>query len=188
MSISRIQAAVTARVWQSIAQSGIDISGVDQETMNRLVDMVVQAALEEVDTQIGAAAAPAATPQTPSTDEPAPAAEEADQVEEILWEGRPFLSFTVHYTITNERLRIVEGLFGKHREDIELVRVQDMDFKQSVTERALNIGDILITSHDPSRPQVVLENVRDPEQVHETLRRAVLNARQKHRLHYREEM
>jgi uncharacterized membrane protein YdbT with pleckstrin-like domain len=115
-------------------------------------------------------------------------AEGGDDVEEILWEGRPFLSIATHYTITNQRLRITEGLLGKSREDIELVRIQDIDQTQSFTERTLRLGDLHIASHDPSHPQITLNNIRNPEEVHEILRRAVNIARQKYRLSFREEM
>jgi len=94
----------------------------------------------------------------------------------------------VNYRITSERVRLTEGLLGKEREDIELVRVQDVDHKQNLTERMLNIGDVYIRSHDPSHPEVVLRNVTNPMEVHEILRRAVLKARQKYNLSYREEM
>ncbi len=98
------------------------------------------------------------------------------------------MSLRVHYKITSERVRLTEGLLGKEREDIELVRIQDVDHKQNLTERMLNIGDVYIRSHDPSHPEVVLQNVTNPMEVHEILRRAVLKARKKYNLSYREEM
>jgi hypothetical protein len=108
--------------------------------------------------------------------------------EEILWQGRPFLSLVTEYIITNERVRVFEGLVGKDREDIELIRIQDMDQTQTVKERLLNLGDIHLRSHDPSDPEIVLRNVKDPQTVHEILRRAVLDSRKKYGLYYREEM
>ena len=183
MSINEIQTTVTAKVWQSIAQSGIDTSGVPREDMNKLVDLVVDAALEAVDDQLN------------QIEQSAMQAQGVDQAgvfdnneEDILWQGRPLLSLTLHYMITDERVKISEGLLGKEWVDIELVRIQAMDFKQSLTERAMNVGDIFITTGDPKNPEVVLENIKDPKQVHEILRRAVLNARQKYGLRYREEM
>ncbi len=178
MSINQIQTTVTARVWQAIAQSGIDISGVDRGDMDKLVQIVVDAALEAVDDQLNSVAS--ATPAAKFTG--------GGAEEQVLWEGRPFLSLTLRYVITNERVRIIEGLLGKNYEDIELVRVQDVDFKQSMTERALNLGDIFIASHDPSNPQMVLKNVQNPKDVHEILRRAVIDARKTYGLRYREEM
>jgi hypothetical protein len=82
----------------------------------------------------------------------------------------------------------MSGLLGKEREDVELIRIQDMDQRQTLRERFMNVGDIYIRSHDPSHPHIILNNVRDPQQVHEILRRAVLDARSKHGLYYREEM
>jgi len=180
MGLNQIQTAVTAKVWQAVAQSGVDISGINREDLNKLVDLVVIAALEEVDGQLMQVNA-----QSPAQ---APLSGEADPEEVVLWEGRPFLSLVTYYIITNERVRITEGLLGKAREDIDLVRIQDIDFTQTLTERALNIGDIHVVSHDPSRPEVTLANVKDPHQVHEILRRAVMKAREKYGLHYREEM
>jgi uncharacterized membrane protein YdbT with pleckstrin-like domain len=98
------------------------------------------------------------------------------------------LSISEHYVITNERVRIVRGLLGKDREDIELVRIQDIDHSQTLRERALNVGDITIRSHDTSHPTLVLNNVRDVQEVHEILRRAVLNARKKYKITFQEEM
>jgi uncharacterized membrane protein YdbT with pleckstrin-like domain len=79
-------------------------------------------------------------------------------------------------------------LLSKARRDIELVRIQDIDHHQILTERTLNIGDVTISSHDPSDPQVTLNNIRDPSQVHEILRRAMLKARKKYNVSFREEM
>jgi uncharacterized membrane protein YdbT with pleckstrin-like domain len=95
---------------------------------------------------------------------------------------------TRHYRITTERVRITEGLLGKAREDIELIKIQDIDQAQRMTERMLNLGDITIRSHDPSHPVVTLDNVRDVQRVHEILRRAVLDAREVKNFSYREEM
>ncbi len=179
MSINKMRSAVTAKVWREIANSGIDISAVDRADMDKLVALVVNAALAEVDAQLGNLNEKAQT---------ASAEKWQHTEEQILWEGRPFLSLVTNYIITNQRVRIIEGLIGKEYEDIELVRVQDVDFKQSIAERAMNLGDIFIRSHDPSNPDVVLRNVQNPKDVHEILRRAVIQARKDYGLRYREEM
>jgi len=61
-------------------------------------------------------------------------------------------------------------------------------FQQSMTERMLGVGDILIHSADPSLPKTQLNNVKQPEEVHEILRRAMLNARKRFRYSVHEEM
>jgi hypothetical protein len=63
-----------------------------------------------------------------------------------------------------------------------------MDLSQGINERMLGIGDIEIRSHDPSHPTAVLNNVSNPTEVHEILRRAVLKARKKYNVTFREQM
>ena len=181
MSLSEVQAKIKASIWQAVAQSGVDVSGLAQEEMDKLVGAITEGVLKEIDDVFSQASG------TPISVSAAPVDVDDDD-EVILWEGRPFLSLTVHYQITNERVRVVEGLLGKERDDIELVRIQDVDHKQTLTERALSIGDVYIRSHDPSRPELTLNNVSNPSEVHEILRRAILKARRKYNLSYREEM
>lgn len=180
MNATEAQARVKARVWQAIAQSKTDFKIIPQAQLEELIDLATNAALAEIDEELGEelAALSAGGDQDMTS----------GKDENVLWEGRPFLSLTTRYVITNERLRIFEGLFGKDRLDIELIRIQDYDQKQALTERMVNVGDIIISSHDPSSPKITLNNVRDPQTVHEILRRAVLEARKKYKLHYREEM
>jgi hypothetical protein len=73
-------------------------------------------------------------------------------------------------------------------ENFELIRMQDIDFKQNMGERMLGFGDIYIRGQDPSNPAVVLRNVPKPEEVYEILRRAWLEARKRHGLQFREYM
>jgi hypothetical protein len=182
MSTKDSREKVRSRVWQSIAQSEIDLGSVPSEQVETLVDLVTEAAILAVDENMNeqeAADQAAANQYYPVSD--------GDE-EEILWKGRPLLSISEHYLITNERVRIVRGLLGKDREDIELIRIQDIDHSQTLRERALNVGDLTIHSHDRSHPKVILNNVRDVQQVHEILRRAVLNARKDQNITFQEEM
>ena len=181
MSVKATRDRVRARVWQALAQSEVELSEIPRDELEKLVDLVTTATLLEVDAELEAATA------EPEDAAQSVGAKEYDD-EEILWEGRPFLSISTRYVITDERIRIIEGLVGKSRDDIELVRIQDIDQKQSVRERLLNVGDIIIRSHDRSHPTFILNNIKEPEQVHEILRRAVLEARSRHGLTYREEM
>lgn len=181
MSLSEMRAKMNACIWQAVAQSGVDISVLPQEEVDKLVGAIAEGVLTEIDDILSEATGkPASAPVTQVDDD--------DEIEKILWEGRPFLSISVFYQITNERVRVVEGLLGKVRRDLELVRIQDIDHKQNLTERALNIGDVFIRSHDVTDPEIALNNVSNPADVHEIVRRAVLKARQKHNMSYREEM
>ncbi|MEM7111288.1 MAG: PH domain-containing protein [Chloroflexota bacterium] len=187
MSIESSQARIQSKIWQAIAQGDIDLTGLEREQVEGLVNLATEAALIEMNSEIGTMAT--ATKQA----RPVAQGEKGtsiwdDNKEDTLWEGRPFLSLTLHYLITDERIRITEGLLGKTSENIELVRVQDVQYSQTMTERLLNLGDVTITSHHPNQPSIMLKNVENPSHVYEILRRAILNARKKHNFTYREEM
>ncbi|MEM7332729.1 MAG: PH domain-containing protein [Chloroflexota bacterium] len=180
MSVNETDAKIRARIWQAIAQSELDLSGIDKATLESLVQLVSESALVEMDDEIGKSIS------TETVFEKSAAVEDDD--EHLLWQGRPFLSITLYYKITDERILISEGLFGKTTENIELIRIQDVAHKQSFGERLINVGDVIIKSHDTTQPSFVLKNVSNPDAVHEILRKAVLAARQKHNFSYREEM
>ncbi|MBI1879292.1 MAG: PH domain-containing protein [Chloroflexi bacterium] len=182
MSLPEMRAKVKAGIWQAIAQSGVDMSSLPQGDMDRLIGAITEGVLKEMDDFLSQASGQPAAVAKGSADD------DDDEAEKVLWEGRPFLSLSVHYRITSERVRITEGMLGKDREDIELVRVQDIDLTQGLTERMLGIGDIHIRSHDKSNPSVTLNNVSNPTEVHEILRRAMLKARKKYNVSFREEM
>jgi hypothetical protein len=79
-------------------------------------------------------------------------------------------------------------MVGKDFENFELVRVQDLDVEQSISEPRGRSRDIKIIGHDSSDPKIVLRNVKDPHGVYELLRKAWLAARKRHGLQFREMM
>jgi hypothetical protein len=177
MSIDKARAQIIGNIWQAFAQSGVDLSAVPKDQQERLVSKIADQMLVTVDSLLDEA-----TDQSEAI-EPTPGV-----VEEELWKGRPFLSLVEYYAITTERLRIVRGMLSRNIENFELIRIQDIDFKQGITERMMGIGDITIRGHDPSDAMIVLRNVREPEQIYELLRKAWLEARKRHGLQFREYM
>lgn len=181
ISVEDMRARVRARVWQAIAQNGTANSGLSKDQWSALVDDIVNGVLLEMDSLLGDVAdgRPAAEAQQVAV---------VSEEEQTLWDGRPFLSLTERYIVTTERIRVIVGFLAKDREDIELLRLQDIDHKQSLGERMLNIGDITLRSADLSQPEVVLRNVHDPQQVHEIIRRAMIEARKRSNYSFQEEM
>lgn len=177
MSIDKVRASVKGSVWRGIAQSGADLSSLSPDQQNQMVDGVTDSVLLAVNEVMEEA-------QKSSR----PAEVELEGEETLLWEGRPFLSLVEFYTLTNERIKVVKGMFGKDIENLELIRIQDIDVSQNMSERIFNVGDILIRGADPSQPQVTLRNVAQPQEVYERLRRAWLAARKRYGLQFREEM
>jgi hypothetical protein len=179
MSIDQIRHKVIASVWQAIAQSEVNLSTIPQDQQEKLVGKIADSVMLAVDEILDQQAEPPPETETETGDEFA---------EHVLWEGRPFLSLNDYYVLTNDRLKIRRGLLGREIENYELIRIQDIDFEQGITERMLGIGDIRIHGHDPSDPAVQLRNVQKPEMVYETIRRAWLEARKRHGLQFSEFM
>ncbi len=187
MSVDQTKAAIEKRIWQAIASSGVNLSAIATADLEKLVDQITGAVLLEFDDLLGTASA---IPEVQGAPENAAKAAIMDVPagEQILWEGRPFLSLVERYAITDERVRILTGLVGREHEDIELARVKDVDWKQGVGERMFGIGDVILNTADVTRPRAVLRNVRHPEQVHEILRRAVIEVRKKYHIIFEQEM
>ncbi len=180
MNLEKIRARMVSSIWQAFAQSGVDLSAIPAEEQEKLVDKVTDAVLVAVDKMLD---------EEISTTTVEPALESDDDVEErVLWEGRPFLSLVEHYTLTTERIKMTRGLVGRKVENFELVRVQDIDYKQNIGERITNLGDIMIKGQDLSNPEIILRNVSKPEEVYEVMRKAWLEARKRHGLQFREFM
>lgn len=184
MTIENTRARIVGQIWQAIAQSRVDLSSVPQEEQEKLVGKLADQMLVTLDSILNEAA-----PLTSEREEVAlPKEAETEDDEKVLWQGRPYLSLVETYVITNERLKVIKGLFARDVENFELIRVQDIDYKQGMSERIFGIGDIFIRGHDASNAEIVLRNVKDPENVYEILRKAWLEARKRHGLQFREYM
>lgn len=177
MSINNIRTQLIASIWQAIAQSKVDLSAIPQDQQETLVGKIADSMMLAMDKIID------------DEIQEAPVVEPVDEYDEpVLWSGRPFLSIVEDYVITTERIKIITGLLSRHIENFELIRMQDIDYKQGLTERMLGVGDIVIRGHDPSDPEITLRNVHNPEEIYELLRRAWLEARKRHGLQFREFM
>ena len=189
-----IRKTVTAQFYQSLAESGVQITSIPQNELQALTNALadgVFAALAALDAhqdaQLGnnvagatrGVAAQAANPNQPHA---------ANYPETLLWRGRPYLTLGTVYELTSQRLRILTGMLTNNVDEIELIRVHDTQVKQHIGERMLNVGDIVIFSDDNTSPQLVLNNVQNPLEVREVIRKAVLEERARRGLTYREVM
>ena len=125
----------------------------------------------------------AAPAPAPSPLEPAIPAEETE-----LWEGtphgllNPIETHAIRWVLTTERLRVVHGILNRATEEVELIRVRDVSFDQSLAQRALGIGTVTVVGTDATAPSVVMHDVEEPEQVKELIRQAVRDQRRRHRV------
>lgn len=177
MELDQVRSKIKSAVWQAVAESGVNMASLSSEDQNKLVSAISDQMVVVIDEIIGS-----------DTDDQLLGLTDTNTEEQILWKGRPLLSLVEYYVITNERIKVVKGLLGKDYENFELIRIQDIDFAQTFGERILSIGDIRIKGADPSQGEIVLRNIKNPNEVYELLRKAWLAARKKYGLIFREEM
>ncbi len=180
MAREETKAKIIGHIWQTIAQSQVPVSAIPKEQLDTLVGAIAEGVLASLNEIMGEM-----SPKDQALVGPLPA---SDEQERVLWEGKPFLSFVERYTVTTQRIRVTRGLITRDRDDIELIRLQDLDYKQGLGGRILNRGTVLVSSTDATRPEVRLRRVRSPERVHEIIRRAMLDARRRYRVIFQQEM
>ncbi len=93
---------------------------------------------------------------------------------ELIWHDRKrFLGLPLSFT----RYELVRkpgawfkifcnvGFFGSYIDEVNLYRICDIDFHQSLLGRILNTGVVTLYSNDETKPTFVLKNVKNPFQV-----------------------
>lgn len=96
---------------------------------------------------------------------------------------------TENYKLTNERLLIEkQGVVSKNRDEIELYSVKDIVVDQGIKDKLMKVGDIKIIGSDESTPTIILKRIKDPNEVKESIRRAVMNARKEVGISYRRDI
>jgi uncharacterized membrane protein YdbT with pleckstrin-like domain len=73
--------------------------------------------------------------------------------------------FATVYTITTQRLRIKRGIIARHVQQTDIDRVQNVNTKQSVFERMLQVGTVDFDTAGTGDSDFKFEGVEDPEEV-----------------------
>lgn len=88
------------------------------------------------------------------------------------------------YTLSDQRLTFTRGIFTKTTEDLELYRVRDTKFQQSLFERMVGLGKIELYTTDETSPTIELAYIQDAEAVREKIRGLVEARRDAKRVRY----
>ena len=106
----------------------------------------------------------------------------------ILWMiGLPgaLWTYLVHvsskYKVTHRRVETEHGVLSKRVDSLELWRVLDVEYTQSLVDRIFKNGRIKLISTDQTNPELILHGLPEHRQLFEALRDAVQNARQTNR-------
>ena len=88
-----------------------------------------------------------------------------------VWLGSRLISWqTTHFVVTGDRLVFRSGILAKHMRDIPLEKVNDLASSQSLFERMIGAGDLLIESAG-ERGQEVFSDIPHPDAVQQEIYR-----------------
>ncbi len=88
---------------------------------------------------------------------------------------------TTRYKVSTRRVEIERGVLARELRSLELWRVLDVSYRQSVLDRIFGDGRITLVSTDQSDPQLVLHGLPNARALFETLRDAIQAARRSSR-------
>ena len=176
MNKDQIRDTVNRTFYSSLEESGTEINALPPGQLQALVRAVSDsmfAVMEGLENE-----SPSTGPLTTG---------DSEEDETVLWTGKPLMTLGEKYELTTQRLRIFRGVFARDLEEIDLVRVRDTKVKQHLGERMAGVGDVTVFSTDKNNPEIVLNNVKDPVEVRETIRKAYLAEQDRRGLRFREE-
>lgn len=79
-----------------------------------------------------------------------------------------------NWTLTSDRVIAQDGVFSTIRREIELADIRAVEISQRYAQRGMHIGDITISSAASADSIIRMTDVRDPNAVADTVRRARL--------------
>ncbi len=100
----------------------------------------------------------------------------------VVWTVTPYLKWlTTRYVLTTQRLIIRTGIVARHGRDVPLNRINDVSFSETLLERMLRSGSLVVESAG-ERGQITLAQVPRVEHVQRELYRMV-EAQDEHEQH-----
>ena len=87
----------------------------------------------------------------------------------VMW-GIPLASMTfkqwsLKYELTDDRLVTWTGILSRRRDQIDVIKIDDMTCKQSLLQRMMGVGTIEIISSDATDPKILIQGIRDVHRV-----------------------
>jgi uncharacterized membrane protein YdbT with pleckstrin-like domain len=87
------------------------------------------------------------------------------------------------YTITNQRLTIRTGILAHELHETRLERVQNVNYRQSILERVLRVGDVTFDTAGEAGYNFAFRGVAGPHQIVRTVDRAIRDLQQRVQQH-----
>ena len=80
---------------------------------------------------------------------------------------------SVSYRVDTLRVEVERGILRKRIDNLELWRVKDIQFRQSLVQRMLGVGNVTLVTSDATNPSVELRGIPRPREIYDSLRDAV---------------
>jgi hypothetical protein len=83
----------------------------------------------------------------------------------------------IRYRVSNYRIDFERGLLSKRIDTLELWHVEDISFRQSLIDRVLGVGTIVVVSHDRTTPQLELKSLPNPRPLFDSLKQRIISVK-----------
>jgi membrane protein YdbS with pleckstrin-like domain len=80
------------------------------------------------------------------------------------------------YRVTNDRIEIERGVLSKSVRNLDMWRVQDIDFNQSVLQRMFGLGRVHIETSDKDIPVIDIGPIKGSRDLYDKVKKAELDA------------
>lgn len=94
--------------------------------------------------------------------------------------GMP-LSFT-RYRLSEDRIFLEVGLLNMKQEEVLLYRIRDISLSRSLGQRLFGVGTVKLHSSDKTTPELILKNIKKPNEVKELIHTQVEEMKLKRRM------
>lgn len=91
---------------------------------------------------------------------------------------------TTQYEITSQRIFYKRGVFNRHKDQLEIVRIRDLSTYRPFIQRLVGLGTLKMDTVDRTHPTMVIPGLYDVDALKDFLHK--LNAAERVRLGYRE--
>lgn len=85
------------------------------------------------------------------------------------------LKYTL-YTVTARRIQVERGWLSKKVDQIDFLRVRDVELRQGIVERLLGIGNIIVIARDATDPVFSLRGMHEPRALYDRIQQEALDA------------
>jgi membrane protein YdbS with pleckstrin-like domain len=80
------------------------------------------------------------------------------------------------YRVTNDRIEYAHGIFARALHNMDLWRIQDVAFNQTLLQRLFGLGRVRIVSSDPDTPVIEIGPILDARDLYDRVKKAQLEA------------